>query len=72
MQTISTLFLIAILFVHISSRILPENSTIFTGNTLLSDDGVFTLVVQTDGNVVVYGCTGIAATWASNTNNSSA
>jgi hypothetical protein len=72
MKTISTLFLIAILWVHISSLTLLENNSIATGGSLLSDNGVFTLSVQGDGNVVVYGCKGIAATWATGTNNSSA
>jgi hypothetical protein len=67
MKTISTLFLIATLFVHISPRILSEGGTIWSGNSLLSDDGVFTLVVQSDGNVVIYGCKAFTATWATNT-----
>jgi hypothetical protein len=72
MKTISTLFIISLLFVHISSHTLLENNTIPTGGSLLSDDGVFTLSVQADGNVVVYGCRGIVATWATGTANSSA
>jgi hypothetical protein len=72
MKTISTLFIISILFVHISSRSLLQNNSIATGGSLLSDDGVFTLAVQGDGNVVVYGCKGIVATWATGTNNSTA
>jgi hypothetical protein len=72
MKAISILFLIVILFVHISTHTLLENNTITTGGSLLSDDGVFTLSVQADGNVVVYGCRNIIATWATGTNNSSA
>jgi hypothetical protein len=70
MKAISILFIISILFVHISSRTLSEGGTIWTGNSLLSDDGVFTLVVQSDGNVVVYGCRSLVATWATNTSSS--
>jgi hypothetical protein len=72
MKTISTLFIIAILFVHVSTHTLSGGSSIATGGSLLSDDGVFTLSVQTDGNVVIYGCKGISATWGTNTANSSA
>jgi hypothetical protein len=72
MKTISILFLIAILFVHISSNILTQDNSIYTNGSLQSDDGVFTLYVQADGNVVIYGCKGIAATWGSGTNNSTA
>jgi hypothetical protein len=72
MKTISTLFIISILFVHVSTHTLQGGQSIATGGSLKSDDDIFTLLVQTDGNVVVYGCKGIVATWATGTNNSTA
>jgi hypothetical protein len=72
MKTISTLFIITILFVHISTRTLLAGQSITTGGSLTSDDGVFTLSLQADGNVVLYGCNSIVPTWSTRTNNSTA
>jgi hypothetical protein len=69
---ISALFIIATLFAPISSGELLQGNSITTGGTLYSDDGLFYLIVQGDGNVVIYGCRGFVAVWATGTNNSTA
>jgi hypothetical protein len=69
---ISALFIIATLFAPISSGELLQGNSITTGGTLYSDNGLFYLIVQGDGNVVIYGCRGFTAVWATGTNNSTA
>jgi hypothetical protein len=50
---------------------LPQGASITTGNWLVSPNGLFSLKLQADGNLALYGCHG-AAIWDSQTNNSSA
>jgi hypothetical protein len=77
-RLISMLFLLALVTsIKLSTRLqtlpafnneLSEKEYLLTGSYLRSQNGKYTLKVQTVGNVVVNGCT--KALWATGTNNS--
>jgi hypothetical protein len=76
-KQISIFFLILVILIQASSKklktqtrsnvdTLSQNNNLSIGNSIVSYDGQFTLVFQVDGNLVLYGCFGVAI-WASNT-----
>jgi hypothetical protein len=84
MNKLLTIILMLVLFAQISLKKLKTNTdtttgadtlstniSLTTGGSLTSANGMYTLAVQTDGNVVVYGCYGLSL-WASDTSGSTA
>jgi hypothetical protein len=77
-KTLSTVFLILALFAQISCKkfktntktkvsgsTLYQSQNMYAGDAIKSSNGVYTFIMQTDGNLVIYGCAG--AIWAANT-----
>jgi hypothetical protein len=77
-NTYTTVFLILALFAQISCKkfktniktkvsgsTLNQGQNMYRGDSIKSPSGAYTFIMQTDGNLVVYGCTGTAI-WATN------
>jgi hypothetical protein len=84
MNKLSTVILMLVLLAQISLKkmktntetttgadTLSNNSSITTGNSLTSANGIYSLLVKSDGNLVVYGCYGISL-WDANSDGSTA